>query len=124
DSVSSQARSSSIRTMGEDAFMASSTSSAASPFPLSRGGRGVVRGSGRSGAADLDLPRLKRFHLRQVHDQHAVLALRADLAAVDRFVDRKDAVEIARAILVELERAVRLARLHPRVQEQLAVLVT
>src|SRR5262245_32711511 len=105
--------------MGRDAFMAFE--------PPRSGARSRTSGapdSGRSRAANLDLSRLQRFHLRQVQDEHAVLALRADLAGVDRLMNGEDTVEVADTVLVQQERVGTVPRLHPRVQEQLALLVT
>src|SRR5262249_28077107 len=69
---------------------------------------------------DPDLLGARRLRLGQVHGQHAVLALGGYAVAVDRFVNREGAVEIALLILVEQEPALRMARTNPAVEDELA----
>ena len=52
-----------------------------------------------SSGLDFDPPRFRRFRLRQMQRQHAVLEFRRDCVGVDRFGHRERAVEIAHAVL-------------------------
>src|SRR6516165_4593716 len=69
---------------------------------------------------DSHLSRLHRFHLREVNGEHAVFALGFNPSGVDRFVDLKDAEEVAFLVLTEQHLAAVLRALRPGLQDKLA----
>jgi hypothetical protein len=84
----------------------------------------VARGRGAvSIRTNADLPRLDCLYLGQMHRQHAVLAFRPDLRAVDRFVNGEGAVEIADLVFAQETNAGRRTRSNAGMQDQFAFVI-